>query len=96
MKFEKIAARDLGTEELETMNTHKVEVSIERDEEIILTSWLMYTTYRRGEWWDTDIEFDYAYVIDNATGGKLQDATLSDEEIETIKNHIMLEVNIPD
>lgn len=96
MKFEKIEAYNLGTEELETMNTHRVDVTIERDDETIVTEWFFHTTYRRGEWWDEDVEFDCAYVIDNATGGHLCSAELSDEETEAIKDYILLEVNIPD
>jgi len=94
MKFEKIEAYNLGTEELQTMNTHKVKVTIERDEETIITEWFFYTTYWRGERWDEYVEFDGAYVIDNATGGNLCGADLSDEEFEEIKKHIPLEVNI--
>lgn len=94
MKFNKIKAYDLGIEEVETMSTHRVEVVFEREEETIHTEWFVYITYRRGEWWDEDVQFDNAYVIDNATGGHLCSTDLSDEEVEEIKNHIDLEVNI--
>ena len=97
MKIKQNNAYLISSEEVLVIKTHHVEVLIEREDECttnIMTTWSMHITYRFDEWDSEEVVFDYAYVIDNATGKQLHEVSLTDEEYATIEKYISLELNI--
>lgn len=95
MKIKQNYAQLIDSDIVTTLESYDIEILIERDDSTkIMTTWSMYITYYYHQQVSSQLAFKNAFVIDNATGSKLNEVSLPDEEFETLKEYVSLEYGI--
>lgn len=95
MKIKHNSAELISSDIVRILKSYDVEVLIERNDSTkIMTKWAMFITYYYELQESAELTFYNAFVFDDATGRKLHEVSLSDEEFATLKEYVSLEYNI--